>query len=1417
MTQASLIDSLENVRRRVRWLSVAMGAGWVAAFCVSLLVLLVALDYLLNLSALPRFILMLGAAGAAGYSAWCWLVRPLVSRLSLNAVAGRIEQTFPQYQDRLRSTVDILTGKALPGSEMMKQRVVSETTRLTEGLDLTTAVIARPAVWSGSIGLAALLLFAILAGSVQRDLLQTATRRLFAPFSAMPWPKSVLIQQLGSLPDCVPVGQRLDVSIRLSRGDRESRKAVIYYQYTDTAGRALGPAEQEYMTRGSDGVYHAGIDATAAPGAGASLLKVWMESGDDRKELPSIRIVQRLGISRVEAIVTPPAYASQPPVCVNLSQNPAAMTAGSRLDLTATFSKPLDRNKPVAAQVLTPAVKPLFHWHPIDGNTAAATVDATESFRFRLQATDLDGFTNPAAEEFEIAVQPDRLPTVVFENPRANLERTPEAVIPVQLLAEDDFGIDSLVLDIDRLGDKKHWEIPLVRGATPLPGIQWDHVDSSSDIQRFRAGWSFDLSQLSEAKLQPGDVLECVAMVKDNYLYHGSTHPPVASGKVRISIISQEEFTNKVMDELSAAAEQAKSLLAAQSTTQHETADLARQLASKPILNDVDRAAANRLVDQQGTIASQTKSVAQNLSELQSLMRENNSNNQELKDIAKEDGDLLNRTAETPMKSASGNLENVRDNADEKARAQAIADAQENQTTAAESLQKAVDQMGTVGSLTRTMESVQHLLDQQQKLSQATAEAAKQTLGKSMAELTEAQRQKLAELAKAQAALAAATAKTQKQMLKDADRLSKSDPTAAAAMRKAADTGKLSNVSGEQKKAADAVSQNQQGDAAVEQKKAQEGMEKMLDNLHEAEEKKLEALAAKLADAQQQIAALVREQAGINLDNLNLQGGNALAGLEAGERADLFANAERDPNVPVPPIEIGTLAASEEQTLSNTKAVGKSVSGLSQGAALAEHLADAADKMEQAISSLREGNLPQAYDPPQTQALQALLLARGMVQEQKDAVDEQQQQKKKDSVREAYEALLESQKQVNARTIEIDSSPRTDDGSLPRAAMLDLSRLSVEQGKLADAAAKMDADLSALGSVVYSFANKNLVNDMGQVHGRLSQSQIDQTTQAMQAQVVAELEGLIRDLKLKPKKPEFEDQPKKKNSGGAGGGPPSPPDMPTEAEFRLLKDLQVAENTATIAAAKQAVPDKAVFGALAKRQGDLRDILDQLIRKATKGKAKLPPEPDFQDQQPAPPGQTIEGVDNQELQDDLLAPGKPKATTQASADQTPGGVRVLGDRMARARHQLAVLNDAGPVTQEIQSRIISDLDQCIEAARQKQPPPPPPSKPKPSSQPSPREKQKPKPESGAQPENSQAKGTPKPTRPKPGTDHSQPGESKPPEANDNQSPQSNRRWGDVTPRQREAIIESQNEKVLEKYKDIVDDYYRAMSKDAKDN
>src|SRR5947207_8156745 len=93
--------------------------------------------------------------------------------------------------------------------------------------------------------------------------------------------------------------------MKLAKGDRAAAKALVHYQLDS------GPVEQEYMTRGADGVYAASLDAKADPSKAAGAMKVWMTAGDDRKDVDAITVLPRLSITRVEAMVTPPKYVAE--------------------------------------------------------------------------------------------------------------------------------------------------------------------------------------------------------------------------------------------------------------------------------------------------------------------------------------------------------------------------------------------------------------------------------------------------------------------------------------------------------------------------------------------------------------------------------------------------------------------------------------------------------------------------------------------------------------------------------------------------------------------------------------------------------------------------------------------------------------------------------------------------------------------------------------------------------------------------------------------------------------------------------------------------------------------------------------------------------------------------------------------------
>jgi len=157
MTQIALLNSLAGVRRRVRLLSILHGLGGVLTATVAILLATVLLDFTFNLDPILRVLVILAALGTIGYVAARQVFRPMASKLRISDVAGRIEQAFPAFDDRLRSTVEFAT-RPTPGSEAMKKQVVDQATQLANQIDLGAVVRPQPALGAVGIGLASVAL-----------------------------------------------------------------------------------------------------------------------------------------------------------------------------------------------------------------------------------------------------------------------------------------------------------------------------------------------------------------------------------------------------------------------------------------------------------------------------------------------------------------------------------------------------------------------------------------------------------------------------------------------------------------------------------------------------------------------------------------------------------------------------------------------------------------------------------------------------------------------------------------------------------------------------------------------------------------------------------------------------------------------------------------------------------------------------------------------------------------------------------------------------------------------------------------------------------------------------------------------------------------------------------------------------------
>jgi hypothetical protein len=1397
MTPAMLIERLASLRQRVRRLSLLYGIGLTLAAVGLAFCALALLDWVFQLSSIWRLLLLGTAAGMTGavVSRHLWL--PLQSKLPVSDIAGRLERRFPEFQDRLRSAVAFIQ-QPTDDSRQMQQQTIEQAVNLASTLPLQNVIDPKPALRVAALGIGlALALFAgvfALSDSTRSILLS----RVFNPFTQTQWPKSVQIALIQPIADRVPAGGRVDVQVRLTRGDSSRVRPVVYYE-TDGGG-----VRQEFLARADDGRYTASLDARTEAATKGGTMKVWIAAGDDQTTPAHVEIVPRLGVASFNARITPPAYISvnNAPVYNLLSQQAAGLI-GSGVELTVQFTKPVTGAKDVKLLALADTEAPVITWESIDDRTVRGSFLLERSENFRVDAVDVDGFAIASPAAYEIVARPDQLPTAFIENPRRSEERTADATIPLAGLLEDDVGLEAASLLVTKIGgaSPQSWTIPLMKASGAAPSesaLKLTPLAGAGDRSRVRVEYEWVLASLPDAKLKAGDVLEYCLSVQDNYVLNGQRHPAVESSKLRVTIISQEELTNRVTDGLRQVKQQLEQVKSQQDRTLGETESFKGDTDAKPSLEEADQRIGARIQQQQGSVASASKGLSERLAELRRAMQENKSPSKDLEQMTKDVAEQLDQTVEGSMKQAMQRLGNAtQKDAMPDARKAALDQSAEAQRQASTELADALKKLEDIGSLNATIDQLQKLLDEQRALTEQTREVAARNAGKTPEQMSAQDREQTQKLAAEQAKLAQTSARQIERLGKMADQLAKSDPQSSQAMRDAQKQGNKANVSQSQKQASQQIQQNQQKNARQSQQQAEVGLEQMLGQLREAQNRKLAELQKKLAELQAQIEILIRRQSGHNLDNLTLRGPEGQNGRDELLK-QLTAQSGRKPGEVKP--ELGRLLAGQGQSERNARDLAKKASDVPDGAEPASRLTRAAGLMERAAVALKEKKLAEAYEPPQIDALAALEDAKRQIDEQKQRVDDEIDKQQREAIRAAYVRIHGEQQKLSDETDRIDAS-RNEQGELNRLEAIRLGQLPTEQQKLAEEIGKVGEQLAKLESVVYLWANKQIAEGMGEVKAGLATQKTDALVQTRHDQVLTDLQAMIDNLKVDPLERQFENEGGGGGGGGQGGGGDKP--LPAEAELRMLRSLQQVVNVSTIDIDKRldgAKPDDALaqtLVGLGRRQTQIRGLLADLV-KAASGEDVIGPEP--RDADVLPEEATIAQVDEQELQAELLG-GKPGEKGKQV------DVRQLGDRLARSRSRLEMARDAGAITQVIQKRILDDFDRMIEEARRQQ------CKGGGSGKPSPQDvAQVPKP-NDAQAQN-QGKAAAGPAGSKAASDSNSSGQTTGQANAGKDIRETAEEWGKISSRLRGPVLESRDETIIERYRRLIEDYTQAVSTEA---
>lgn len=1195
--------ALAGLRTRIRLWLVFDRSTAILGVTLAVAIALGLLDFVIRMPGAMRWVVfLLGAALVLG-ACRRLLVPAARFRPSLTDVALRVEQTPAGEAVRglLASGLELATA-----SSPLSRDVVARSLDAFSHVRLRDVV--RP-IGGSKRGpttlLAAVVPLAILC-LIAPSMTLIGARRILAPWTDAQWPSRTAVLN-ATTATAHPLNTALPLLALLTRTNRALGETRVSAKYRVTVdGRTSSTASTLLSSQGIRGeatpkgeLYERLLDArsivdpmlSAGSKGQRATLEYWFETADAATEVARIELVEPPMIAQAEVTIEPPAYATGSALTDFVqgtrdlgpargdASSIAPVLAGSSVALKLTVSKALPfRDDPASLRKLLGGIEPpkgITLTTP-DPTTLLLRFQATEPLRAAIGVEDEFGITSPEPMTLLLGVVTDKAPTASVVQPPQDETVLASAVIDVIGEGRDDVALARLLLEAQTM--RARADSP---GAPPEPSGQpaslaaADVVTSAEDPRTVRAPATIELAGYA---LKPGDELHLTSVAQDRFSLDGQTHPPVISAPRKLRIISEGQFVEQILAEMASLRSAAIRLDADQSRLRK-----AADTLSQP--NGSEKAAA--LKNEQDSLTQRLSPPASLVKKLAERVDKNALPDRNVRQMLSDVGQLLDRAA-SQSREASQSLSDARASAAEQP---AIPEQAEKARAAQNDVREAMSQIASILDQGKdgwaTRREVEKLLEDQRRLSAETNDLARETGGKKAAELTPEQRAATERLAQAQQELAQRARAATDALQDRSKKLESTDPAQSDAMKAAAAESAREQLADTMQRAGKSAGENQTSTANDFQKKAEQTLERMLQELDKGAKRRDESLRRQLADLVQQIEDLItrqNEELAFLADKAKLPQGEAL------DTRQIRLN---------------------QDTIAVTDAARAVKEG---GTPIADALEAASTRQENAVKALR---LTPADEPgsdrSQREALSHLIDARDLAQKLRDQAAKREEDRKRDELKKAYDAALQEQIAIRADTsgfVGKELSRRD------RAAVRSIGEKQEQlRVKLKDLQSK-SKELSDEG--VFRFSHERLDSLMSRAEQALKDGVATPGVDAWQASSANVLRSLVEALSQSPDEKDFRES-QGGNSGGGGGQNGGPrPIIPPIAELKLLRAMQQDTALRTRALSESPKPDAAELDEIGAVQRDLAKQGTALIKKMSQQQRPQTPAAEKPEPQPQP-------------------------------------------------------------------------------------------------------------------------------------------------------------------------------------------------------
>jgi hypothetical protein len=602
-----ILSRIAGVAARWRLRQALSGLAETLAFAVGASALIVLADVLVGLHPAVRTALVLISLTVVIVGLLARVAVPLARRHSPEEIAARIEAKHPELGERLRAAAGLWRkrGEGRHGYSIeLIDALIAEAAGLVLGRDLRDAA-AVSGLRRRGVALVVVVGAAAVVAGASGEAGRAALLRLPAPWTVPDAPRVALTVAPGDT--TLVAGSTLTVT---ATADGADEAPVLVHSFIDELPVST------MMDRTDEGFLTTFRDVRQA-------FTYEVRAGDAAAGPFSVNVLERPFVSRVRLSYEFPAYSGLLPRVVDENNGDITALSGTRVTVTVTGSKPLERADLVFSGDERTALE----------RTGPATFEGDMTVRrsgtYAIELVGVEGLRNADPPVYSIAAIPDERPLVTIVEPGRDIEVPGDMLLDLGVTALDDYGVAGLGIRyaVDGVAEEGVVPLPFERGREVATRAIWD---------------------LSETGILPGSVLVYFAEVVDN---DAVTGPKTGrSERYVIRFPSMAEMYAEVTGEEDAIVEGLDELVEEQEDVRDELEELRDEIRSDPELDWQREDEVDAVLEKQEGIAERAEEMAERIEQLSERMSETDRVTLETLEKVQEISEILKEVATEEMR-----------------------------------------------------------------------------------------------------------------------------------------------------------------------------------------------------------------------------------------------------------------------------------------------------------------------------------------------------------------------------------------------------------------------------------------------------------------------------------------------------------------------------------------------------------------------------------------------------------------------------------------------------------------------------------------------------------------------------------------------------------------------------------------------